>query len=69
MIDVEQLIRQIEDEKLSQNIEPHFAIYRDLQTLVLQKLDQELNQMVRDKRIKHGRTLNDKWITLTHKEQ
>lgn len=69
MIDVEQLIKQIEEDKLSRNVEPHFALYRDLQTLVLRQLDQELNQMVRDKRIRHGRTLNDKWITLTTKEQ
>lgn len=69
MIDVEQLIKQIEEDKLSRNVEPHFALYRDLQTLVLRQLDQELNQMVRDKRIRHGRTLNDKWITLTNKEQ
>lgn len=69
MIDVEQLIKQIEEDKLSRNVEPHFALYRDLQTLVLRQLDQELNQMARDKRIRHGRTLNDKWITLTNKEQ
>lgn len=69
MIDVEQLIKQIEEDKLSRNVEPHFALYRDLQTLVLRQLDQELNQMARDKRIRHGRTLNDKWITLTTKEQ
>ena len=69
MIDVEQLIKQIEEDKLSRNVEPHFALYRDLQTIALRQLDQELNQMVRDKRIRHGRTLNDKWITLTTKEQ
>lgn len=69
MIDVEQLIKQIEEDKLSRNVEPHFALYRDLQTLVLRQLDQELNQMARDKQIRHGRTLNDKWITLTTKEQ
>lgn len=69
MIDVYELIKEVEDKKMEQCVEPHYITYRVLQNLVLDKLNEELNKMSREKRIKHGRTINDRWITIIRDKQ
>lgn len=67
MIDVLDIIKQSEDERV--NVHPNIITYRELQKRVLDMVDQELNRLVKEKIIKHGKTINDRWIATNNIKQ
>lgn len=59
MIDVVAIVKEIEQLRRSQNIDPPFVLHTEIQNEVNKRLKEELNKAVADGVLEFHRTLND----------
>lgn len=64
MIDVEETLRRLRDEKRAANIVPDAVLYTDLHNDVMRQIKEELNRLYSEGKINVNSTLNNKSISL-----
>jgi len=67
-LEVLEIIQEIHREKKEKRVEPHFATRAEVRSRIMDKLREDLQQLVDDGVVKVGNTLNDLYFELNNEE-